>query len=45
MAVKTLASKKVRVIELPSFKIHERPDKMHVYKVVYESVKPFNAWY
>lgn len=31
----------LRVIEVPSFKIHERPDIMHVYNVLYESVKPF----
>lgn len=35
----------LRVIEIPSHKVHERPDNMHVYSVLYESIKPFNAWY
>lgn len=34
----------LRVIDLITGEIRERPDLMHVYNVVYESIKPFNAW-
>lgn len=34
----------LRVIELPSNKVHGRPDSLHVYNTLYESIKPFNAW-
>lgn len=35
----------LRVIELESNSVHERPDNMHAYDVLYESIKPFSAWY
>lgn len=35
----------LRVIELESGSVHERPDNMHAYDVRYESIKPFTAWY
>ena len=35
----------LRVIELESNSVHERPDNMHAYNVLYESIKPFSAWY
>lgn len=31
----------LRVIEMPSHKVHARPDNIHVYKVLYESIKAF----
>lgn len=34
----------LRVIDLTTNEIRESPDLMHVYNVVYESIKPFNAW-
>lgn len=34
----------LRVIDLINGEIRERPDLKHVYNVVYESIKPFNAW-
>lgn len=35
----------LRVIELEAGSVHERPDNMHAYDVLYESIKPFNACY
>ena len=35
----------LRVIELKSGSVHERPDNMHAYSVRYDSIKPFSAWY
>lgn len=35
----------LRVIELESRSVHERPDNMHAYSVRYESIKTFNPWY
>ena len=35
----------LRVIELETSAVYERPDNMHAYGVRYESIKPFNPWY
>lgn len=34
----------IRVIDLKTMKVSERPDNMHVYNVLYEPVKPFGQW-
>lgn len=35
----------LRVIDLKTMEVSELPDNMHVYNVLYESVKPFSQWY
>ena len=35
----------LRVIHLKNGSVHERPDNMHAYNILYESIKPFNACY
>ena len=35
----------LRVIELKTLRVHERPDNMHSYSVRYEPMKKYSQWY